>query len=62
AALLASGLALTADLVSRTVGMPEIHDDIGNWLEPFGVAAVVAEAVGVVTAARILYRMARRHR
>src|SRR5689334_8267602 len=30
-------LAVLAFLASRTVGLPELSDDIGNWSEPLGV-------------------------
>ena len=36
-------LAFVAFLVSRTIGLPEIGDDIGNWTEPLGFPALVAE-------------------
>lgn len=36
-------LAAVAFLLSRTVGLPQIGDDIGNWSEPLGFAALVAE-------------------
>ena len=38
-------LALLGYLLSRTIGLPQIRDDIGNWGEPLGVVCVVAEAV-----------------
>jgi hypothetical protein len=36
--------AVVAFLASRTVGLPQIHDDIGNWTEPLGFPALAAEA------------------
>lgn len=51
---LASGLvgvsALAAFLVSRTVGLPEMADDIGNWTEPLGYPAIAAEVLVAVIA------------
>jgi hephaestin len=46
-ALLVAGLgaaAIVAYAVSRSVGLPLIQDDIGNWADPLGVLSVAAEA------------------
>jgi hypothetical protein len=37
--------AVVAFLASRTVGLPQIGDDVGNWTEPLGVPAVASEAL-----------------
>lgn len=51
--------AATAGYVfSRTVGLPGMPDDIGNWTEPAGIAAVASQAV-VVAAAAIAIRPGR---
>ncbi|MEO5679990.1 MAG: hypothetical protein ABIS47_10010 [Acidimicrobiales bacterium] len=42
---------------NRTVGMPSATDDIGNWLEPIGLASLFVEAV---TAAVGFYALADR--
>jgi hypothetical protein len=42
--------AVVAFLASRTVGLPQIGDDIGNWTEPLGFPAVVSEALVPVLA------------
>ncbi|WP_310961499.1 hypothetical protein [Nocardioides terrisoli] len=59
---LATGVVAAAALVgyvtSRTIGLPQIHDDIGNWGEPLGVVAVVSEALMLVA---VLARMAGDH-
>ncbi|MGN6250408.1 MAG: hypothetical protein ACTHNS_01200 [Marmoricola sp.] len=47
-------LALIAFVLSRTVGLPQIGDDIGNWTEPLGFPAIVAEAVVAVIAYVVL--------
>ncbi len=47
------GLALLAYVISRTIGLPEIGDDIGNWLEPLGVVSVIAEATACLSAVAI---------
>lgn len=36
-------------VVNRTVGLPNATDDIGNWVEPLGLASLVVE--GMVMAA-----------
>jgi hypothetical protein len=38
-------LALAAYAVSRSVGLPQIGDDVGNWTEPLGVVSVVFETL-----------------
>jgi hypothetical protein len=48
AAALVPALAIAAYVVSRTVGLPQIQDDVGNWTEPLGVVSVAAEAVMVL--------------
>jgi predicted membrane channel-forming protein YqfA (hemolysin III family) len=37
--------AVVAFLASRTVGLPQIGDDVGNWTEPLGLPAVASEAL-----------------
>lgn len=50
AAIMVCGSAITAYLASRTIAFPGMADDVGNWLEPLGVLAIVAELVAVVSA------------
>lgn len=47
------GLGVLAYIVSRTIGLPLIGDDIGNWLKPLGVVAIIAEAIACVSAIAI---------
>jgi hypothetical protein len=47
-------LALVAFLASRTVGLPQLGDDVGNWGEPLGFPAVIAELLTAVVAAQAL--------
>jgi hypothetical protein len=42
--------AVVAFLASRTVGLPHIGDDVGNWTEPLGFPAVASETLMVVLA------------
>jgi hypothetical protein len=37
-------------LASRTVGLPQIGDDVGNWTEPLGFPAVLSEVLMVALA------------
>ena len=59
-------LAAVAFLLSRTVGLPQIGDDVGNWTEPLGFPAVAAELLTVVVTLVVLERRngahGRRHR
>ncbi len=50
AAGLVNVLAVIAYVLSRSVGLPQIGDDIGNWTEPLGLIALGAEALTVVAA------------
>src|SRR3954451_11504183 len=38
------GLAILAYVLSRSIGLPQIRDDVGNWAEPLGIVAIAAEA------------------
>lgn len=55
AAGVVTALAVIAYVVSRTVGLPEIGDDIGNWAEPLGVASITAETLTVLIAGAALW-------
>ncbi len=50
AALLAAS-ALVGFILSRTTGLPNASDDIGNWTEPLGLASLFVE--GAVIAASL---------
>lgn len=47
-AVLTTGLAVLAYVLSRTVGLPQIGDDVANWAEPLGVLSIAAESVTVL--------------
>ena len=39
------------DTISRTSGLPGDHDDdVGNWLEPLGLASLLIEGIVVLLA------------
>jgi hypothetical protein len=42
--------AVLSFLASRTVGLPQIGDDVGNWTEPLGFPAVASEVLMAVLA------------
>lgn len=42
------GLAVVAYVASRSVALPQMADDVGNWLEPLGMAALLTEGAVVV--------------
>jgi hypothetical protein len=52
ALLAAAGLAATVIVfyvIDRTVGLPNASTDIGNWVEPLGLASLVVEGFVVAT-------------
>lgn len=53
-------LAVIAYLLSRTVGLPLMADDVGNWLETLGVVSVLTET-GVVVLSAFALRKAWRN-
>lgn len=46
--------AVGAYLVSRSIGLPSLGDDIGDWLNPLGIVAVLCETAVVALAAPVL--------
>lgn len=48
--LIVSALALAGYFLSRTVGLPQIRDDISNWNDPLGFVAIATEAMMLITA------------
>jgi hypothetical protein len=40
--------ALVAYFISRSVGLPSMSDDIGDWANPLGLAAVACETLTLV--------------
>lgn len=47
-------LALIAFLTSRTIGLPQIRDDIGNWTDPLGYPNMVVETLTVAITVAVL--------
>ncbi|MFL5335581.1 MAG: hypothetical protein ACJ8H8_20975 [Geminicoccaceae bacterium] len=55
--LAAAGLAASAlvgYVLSRTTGLPNATDDVGNWTEPLGLASLFVEA-GVVAVSLVAF-------
>ena len=48
AALAISLGALVAYFLSRSVGLPSLSDDVGDWTNPLGLAAVACETLTLV--------------
>jgi hypothetical protein len=46
-------------ILTRSVPVPGDPGDVGNWLEPLGVAALITEAIVVILAAFALFSHAR---
>jgi spore coat protein A, manganese oxidase len=47
-----SAVTIAGYLVSRSVGLPQIPDHIGHWVDPWGIASLVVEAALVIGALR----------
>lgn len=64
--LLALGVAagpLAGFILTRTVGLPDATDDIGNWGEPLGIASMVVEGLLLLLAlSQLGLGLARRRR
>ena len=45
-----SSAALLGYVLSRTVGLPQIHDDIGNWTDPLAIVCIGAETLMLAAA------------
>lgn len=48
-------VALLVYLLSRTVGLPQIPDDVGNWTEPESYPALISEALAVFIAVKVVF-------
>jgi hypothetical protein len=59
ASAVSCSVAIAALLLSRTIGLPGMSDDIGRWTEPFGLVSIGSEAVVVVAAVVGLGRRSR---
>ena len=54
AATVLAALAIVAYVLSRTRGLPQSSDDIGNWSEPLGMASLFVEGSLVALGSGVL--------
>ena len=54
AATMLAALAIVAYVLSRTTGLPQSSDDVGNWSEPLGVASLFVEGSLVALSSGVL--------
>jgi hypothetical protein len=54
AALALPAAAIAGFTLTRTVGLPQATEDIGNWSEPLGLAALFVEGAVIATSAYAL--------
>ena len=47
-------LVIVGYVLSRTTGLPQSSDDIGNWSEPLGMASLFVEGSLVALASAVL--------
>ena len=53
-ALALPAAAIVGYVLTRTTGLPQAKDDIGNWTEPLGLAALFTEGAVIAVAAYAL--------
>jgi|SRR3954469_4699733 len=51
AAIVLPASAIVGYILTRTVGLPQAHGDVGNWSEPLGLAALFVEGAVIAVAA-----------
>jgi hypothetical protein len=54
-----AGLVIAGYVLSRTTGLPNADDDVGNWTEPLGLASLFVEGCVVAVSAYALTALAR---
>lgn len=54
--------SLAGYVASRTIGLPQIGDDVGNWTEPMSFPAITAEVLLAVVAVSVCVRRRSRAR
>jgi hypothetical protein len=55
-AVFTCGTAVLGYAATRTVPVPRLADDVGNWFEPLGVVSILAESLVVLAAVLVLAR------
>jgi hypothetical protein len=46
--------AMLAYIASRSIGLPSMSDDVGDWLNPLGIAALLVELGTAATCSAVL--------
>jgi hypothetical protein len=46
--------ALLAYIASRSIGLPSLSDDVGDWLNPLGIAALAVEVTAALQCSAVL--------
>lgn len=57
AAFLLPLMAMTGFILTRTTGLPQAMDDIGNWAEPLGLASMFVESCLIVVSGIALAKL-----
>ena len=56
ATILTCALASLGYAATRTIAFPQLADDVGSWLDPLGVVAVLSEATALGSGVAALRR------
>ena len=46
--------AMLAYLASRSIGLPSLAEDVGDWLSPLGMAALLVEVAAALMCSAVL--------
>ena len=57
-----AGSAIVAYVASRWIGLPSLADDVGDWVNPLGIGAIVAEAITLALGFAVLFATKPRRR
>lgn len=49
-----NAVALVACVLSRSIGLPQLGDEVGGWAEPLGFVAITVEALVVIEGTFVL--------
>jgi hypothetical protein len=55
AATVLSALVIVGYVLSRTTGLPQSSDDVGNWSEPLGMASLFVEGSVIALGSTVLF-------
>jgi hypothetical protein len=60
--IVVAGGAFVLYVVSRTIGLPGLEDDVGEWFDPAGILALIVEVLFIGLYAITATQTASRHR